>query len=353
MIKVFYQEDIIYRLAAIITYGINNGYSYKNIEERIVSSYFINELENNKYDIECTIENIVETIYKTKLNKEADISYRGLFIAESYFKLFINYNRSFEYLFLYWPISTFIEKYDVYHEMDFSNLKRDFETLVKQKSLIKKLSTEKQIKLSEISKLTGINKNTIDKYSSSDNYLNGASGETIYKLAKLFDVKENIFIANLAVYLDQTIYLFDKTSDNYRNYLGFYYANFFDSRINEKDFLYDISKQRFVSKDEHTKIMVLSTNSGGIDFNYLQNIIDPSTYLIVFQNAYFKDTTRYDYLKNLNCMEVMVIAQEFIFLVKRNLKKGLTDTINRSLIIRAKESSLNEHNKRGDIPSNI
>ena len=50
----------------------------------------------------------------------------------------------------------------------------------------------------------------------------------------------------------------------------------------------------------------------------------------------------------------MVIAQEFIFLVKRNLKKGLTDTINRSLIIRAKESSLNdEHNKRGDIPSNI
>lgn len=45
MIKVFYQNDIIDRLAAIFTYGLNNGYSYETIEERIISSPFVNNLE--------------------------------------------------------------------------------------------------------------------------------------------------------------------------------------------------------------------------------------------------------------------------------------------------------------------
>lgn len=52
MIKVFYQNDIIDRLAAIFTYGLNNGYSYETIEERIISSPFVNNLEKNEYDIE-------------------------------------------------------------------------------------------------------------------------------------------------------------------------------------------------------------------------------------------------------------------------------------------------------------
>ena len=58
MIKVFYQHDIIDRLAAIFTYGLNNGYSYETIEERIISSPFVNNLEKNEYDIESKIDKV-------------------------------------------------------------------------------------------------------------------------------------------------------------------------------------------------------------------------------------------------------------------------------------------------------
>lgn len=63
MIKVFYQNDIIDRLAAIFTYGLNNGYSYETIEERIISSPFVNNLEKNEYDIESKIDEVVESTF--------------------------------------------------------------------------------------------------------------------------------------------------------------------------------------------------------------------------------------------------------------------------------------------------
>ena len=256
MIRTFYQDDIINRLAAIITYGIDSGYSYKSIEEHIVNSTFVNDLENNQYDIESKIETIVESTYHIKLDKEADISFRGLFFAESYFKLFIHYNRSFEYLFLYWPLSLFVEKYGVYHEMDFSNLKKDFELERQKTTLIRKLSSERGIKLTEVSKLTGINDNTIDRYSRDDNNLIGVSHENIYKLSTLFGVKQNIFISNIAVYMDQSIYLFDKSNEDYRNYLGYYFASFYDKRINELDFKYDNAKKCFTSKNNLRLVVV-------------------------------------------------------------------------------------------------
>ena len=43
MIKVYYEKDIIDKLAALISYGLDNGYSYKSIEEHIVSSSFITD----------------------------------------------------------------------------------------------------------------------------------------------------------------------------------------------------------------------------------------------------------------------------------------------------------------------
>ena len=240
MIKIFYQEDIINRLAAIITYGYNKGYSYKSIEEYIVYSPFVIGLENNQYDIESKIETVIELTYQVKSVKkeEADISFKGLFLAESYFNLFLTYNRSFEYLFLYLPLEYLIDRYNVYHEMDFSNLKKDFEKMVKKTTLIKKIAVDRGIKLTEISKLTGINGNTIDRYARDDKYLYGASQQTIYRLSILFGVKENIFVSNLGVYLDQSIYLPSKSNKRYRDYLGYYFANYYDQRISEKKFHY-------------------------------------------------------------------------------------------------------------------
>lgn len=338
MIKAFYQEDIIERLAAIITYGLNEGYSYKSIEEHIVSSPLVAKLENNEYDIELKIEKAVETAYGLSLNTQADISFKGLFLAESYIKLFFFYNRSFEYIFLYWPLSYFLERYEIYHEMDFSNLRRDFESKTKETSLLKKLAQERGIKLIEISKLTGINENTIDKYSRDDKYLDGASNSNIYKLARLFDVKENIFISNLEVYFDQSVYLFDKSNKNYRNYLGLYYANYFDNRINERDFVYDEDNNRFESNDG-TKLVVVVSELKDQLISKLKEVVDSKTYLVIIPSGFLGENDLFKRLKELDAFDVLVSTQEYIYIAKKNYKKEVTDTVNCSLIIRAKEKA--------------
>lgn len=334
MIKAFYQNDITNRLAAIITYGLNEGFSYKSIEEHFVASSFVNALENNQYDIESKIEEVVESAYKVKLHKTAEISFKGLFLAESYFRLFLFYNRSFEYLFLYWPISMFVEKYGVYHEMDFSSLRDDFESAIKKTTLLRKLCISSKIKTSELAKLTGLNKNTLDKYSWNNKYLDKATADTIYKLAKLFGVKENLFITNLGIYLDQSAYLFDKFNQKYRNYLGFYFANFFDNRINEKDFVYDADNKLFVSKKDDTKIIILAGGQS-LDTNIKY---DSNTFVVFFSGAIFDGEISFNSFKDIKCLDIIVITQEFVYIVKKGIKKEITDTINRSLIIRAKKA---------------
>ncbi len=326
--------DIINRLAAIISYGLNEEYSYRTIEERIVSSPFINGLENNEYNNETQIEKIVESTYNISLaNKQADISFKGLFIAESYFKLFLYYNKSFEYIFLYWPLSYFLDRYGIYHEMDFSNLRKDFELKTKEATLLKKLSQDRNIKLVEISKLTGINENTIDKYSRDDKILYGASHDNIYKLAILFGVKENIFISNLAIYIDPSIYLFSDKYKDYRNYLGLLYANYFDKRINENDFTYDISSNCFESK-KGIKLIVIVDTLANLTISRINVLADSKTYLVVIPSGFFGNKTSLEYLKDTNAFEVFVLTQEYVYIVKKNIKKEITNTINRSLITR-------------------
>ena len=341
MIKTFYQEDIINRLAAIFTYGLNKDYSYKSIEEHIISSSFINSLENNDYDIESKIERIVESTFNVSLGgAQADISFKGLFFAESYLKLFFYYNRSFEYLFLYWPLEVFNEKYGIYHEMDFSNLRRDFQKRIDETTLIKKLAQERQIKLVDVSKLTGININTIDRYSRDDKYLFLASHDNIYKLSKLFDVKENIFISNLAVYLDQSIYLFDKSNKEYRSYLGLYFANYFDNRINEFDFKYDETNNCFISENG-IKLIVIADSLNNLTLSKLNELADKDTYVVFIPSGFFGDRSHFDYLMESQTLEIFVLTQEYVYMVKRRSQKEITDTINRSLIIRAKEAVSN------------
>ena len=336
MIKTYYQNYIVNCIAAIITYGLNEGYSSVSIEEHIVSSLFINKLENNEYDIESKMENIVESTYNTSLIKPVDISFKGLFLAESYFKLFVNFNKSFEYIFLYLPLDYLLDKYDIYHEMDFSNLKNDFIKQTNESTIIKKLSKKRQIKLKEISKLTGLNANTINKYCRNNNFIYSASFNNIYKLSKLFAVKENLFIENLGVYLDSSIYLFDKSNDDFRNYLGLYYANYFDNRIDENNFKYEKNKNCFFSKNG-IKLIVISSNLDDINIDKINEKTNSKTYLVLIPYSFFGNKSQFEFLKEASALEIFILAQEYVYFVKKNIQKEITDTISRSLISRAKE----------------
>ena len=337
MINAFYQDDIINHLAALFSYGLNNGYSCKAIEERISASKFINELENNKYEVESKIEKVVESTYGISLNNaQAEISFKGLFIAMSYFNLFLYFNKSFEYIFLYWPLSNFLHKYDIYHEMDISNLRSDFIRKINKKTLLNALSRDRHLKLIEISKLTGININTVNRYCRSDKHLYEASYKNIYKLSILFGVKVNIFAEKLFVYLDQSVYLFDGFNKDYRNYLGLYFVSYFDKRFDELDFRYDRINNIFIANN-NTKIIVISASMDNIDIAKLNQTIDKNTFVVIFPYGYIYDESQFKSFENIDALDVFVLTQEYIYFVKKKKKKEITNVVNDSLIIRAKE----------------
>ena len=339
MIQVFYKEDITKRLAALITYGLSSQYSCTAIEERIIASPFVNRLERNFFDSEESIEKAVEDAFGTKLKKEADISFRALFLAESYLKLFFSLNRSFEYLFLYWGLDNFIQKYGVYHEMDFSNLEEDFLSSVRKTPLLKKLSQERDIKLRDVARLSGISENTINKYAKDDRYLYACSQENGYRLARLFNVKENLFVSQIGVYLDTAIYLSDDAYKDYRNYLGFYYACYFDAEIHENDFVYDEANGYFVSK-EGKILRVLTCKEEDVGPLTLAAHAQKDCYVVLFLTGVLReDPKRYFALRRENARDVLVIGPENVYLVEKNRKRVITYTVMNSLVIRAKRSA--------------
>ena len=341
MIKIFYKNDIINRLSAIITYGVSKGYSYAFIEEKIISSSFVNGLENNYYDIGLSIEDVIEETYKVKLSQKADISFKGLFIGESYIRLFFELNKSFEYLFLYWPLSFFIDKYEIYHEMDFSNLKNDFLELSNGTSLLKKLSQKNNLKYVEISKLTGIKLNTIHKYASNDDHLYNASYQIIHALSQLFGVKDNLFIKSLSVYYDQSIYYSDEKNEHLINYLGMMFASYFDSRIDDEYFIYREEQEKFYYLKDYLELVVFYKNKLEINTEWVNSHADSHTYLVIFSKDSFDEDklSDFNHLKNINAYEVVVITKEKIFYIKKGMSKDITGVINKFLTIRAKELS--------------
>ena len=338
MIKTINVDELIKRLAAVITYGMQQFYSEKVMEEKIANSPLINNLEKGQFVYNESLEKCIEDTYKIKLFSHVDISFRALFISESYIRLFFKFNKSFEYLFLYWPIEYSIDKYGVYHEMDFSHLLFDFEKKVNDTSLLKKLSKEKNIKYTEISKLTGINLNTIVNYSRNDKNLYSAPFKSINKLATLFRVKENLFLESLDVYVDNSIYLSEQFNESFRNYFGLYFADYFDSNINGKDYIFFQENKCFISKSNQ-KLKVLVQDKNKIDISGIISESDSSTYLVIFLSGFFANKfVDYSIFNIPNVKEIMIISPEEVYIVKKGIRRDITDTVYKMLYIRAKNS---------------
>lgn len=340
MINIYYKNDIINALASIITYGLENHYSYKSIEERICRTALINDLENNNFDLNVNNIERINACYQVDFIESINISFKAFFIAESYLNLFYCYKRSFAYLFLYWPLDQFVDKYGLYHEMDFSNLKNDFEGEIKKTTLLTKLCKNKKIKLSEISKLTGININSLNKYKKSDTNLFGASYDTIHLLSLLFEIKENIFLADIGAYLDINIFLYDDYYQDYRNFLGMFYANYYDNRIKENEFIYDKTQHIFANKKNGMKLIVLCGDKAALS-NYKNYVTyDEKTYLVLIPTGfYYHQSDDYAFLLNTKVIDALIVTQENIYLVKAHKQVEINETVYRSLIIRSNRTN--------------
>lgn len=341
MIESKSEKSIIATLSALFSYGLNNRYSYNSVEEYIANSSFINELENCRF-ISPEIGTLCKEVYH--LGNEVvsiDVDFESRFYAEVYLYLFFKMQKSFEYLFLYMPLSDLVNNYEALHTADYSKVESVIEERIKNKKLLNRLADKRKIKLTELSSLTGININTIKKYAYSDEKLFSASIENIALLSFALNVKENIFFEHLYVFIDNGAYRFDKTDNNYRNYLGLLFASYYDARIIFTDFRYDKENNIFISKKDKTIIKVFTEDIRSIN---LDNVIDSSsenTYFIFFDFSWpYYDISQVDYDVLKKSKDVAIINQEYCYILKKHHTGLITDTINRILIMRAKRYAL-------------
>lgn len=336
-------------------YGLSRGYSYSAIEERIAKSDIVRDLENgdayflnqkNPEDIAKEIYNIPEKIdYLMESNALA------MWLGDIYTKLFFRKNKSLSYLFLYFPLENAIDAFDLYHEIDVTQLLKRFDEIEKDNTILSLLLKKKGLKARELSALTRININTVVSYKRSNENVYNAKYQHIYQISSVLKVNPNIFVERINNYTNSQMYDFDKDNPTYRLYLAYYLACYYDKEIAETK--YKQVNNTLVNGDNVFAVIWTNPPKEGLytpnDNKEIELLVkefknghqnSEKTILVVFEFSQISDETNY-YLpiRKYGFKKVIVINQLYCFILSQDkyLRREITDTINEACIRNAKE----------------
>lgn len=267
MIKVSSLGVLYDYLARIIYFGKVNNYSNGYIEERISSSFFIEELEKSSDDFlySDNIDDLIHDIYPFYRGKDYDYSAINplfLWIGEAYIRLFFKHHKAMEYVFLYIPLIDMINLFDLYHELDWSQLHNYFVSKTKEKTLLSKLIERKGISINKLAQLTNISVNTIAYYCKDDNHMYEAKYSYVNLIALALKVNIRIFLKEVNNYTYSGSYEFDKNNYLYRNYLGLYICSYYSLEVERRNYVYNPDKGLF--EYDNGYLLVKSTPSKAI-----------------------------------------------------------------------------------------
>ena len=136
----------------------------------------------------------------------------------------------------------------------------------------------------------------------------------------LFKIKENTFIKELPVYIDTSIYLFDDSNRDLKNYLGFYFANYYDTRISNKVFVYYKDENTFFAPDGEFNIKVIAIDAKDLSIEAINQISNEYIYVVVILTGIYFNDIDFDYLKDAISFDIAVITRHNIHFIKKNAK---------------------------------
>lgn len=224
-------------ISDIFQYGFDKKYHLKVIEERLIRSNLIINLEKNDDSLldKMTFDQIICDIYSLSTEETINTCYSDLsyWLSSIYIDLFFQYKKSFSYLFLYLPLEDAIKKYDLYHEMDITQLLNLFDQNQKQQTILSKVLKEKEISTKQLSVLSGISIHTLNGYCKSNEILYGARFDYIMLISQILNVNPNIFIRNIYISnpvmsnlssiidakIEKDIYMYFNTQELNQNYI--------------------------------------------------------------------------------------------------------------------------------------
>lgn len=361
MISVNNIDKIKILFARIFFYGLSKDYSYEYIEKKICDSFFVRMLEEHNDDsfiYNSNIFKVIDDIYlvsSSNVIKEDTLSMNSLclWLGEAYVRLFFKFAKSFSFIFLYFPLSTTIQAFNIYHEMDFVQLYDLFEELINKETILNKLLKKRSISKEQLSILSGINKNTISNYSRSNDNIYFSNYHNLFIISKILDVNINVFASNIMNKPSESMYLYNKEDEEYRRKLGLLFAEYYIKEIRDAHYIYDTVNGIYKSGDFYLKVLwtkyqkglnFVNTNQNmdirNVITEYLKNNnVDVSKLsLIIFEfNDMNESIDRYLSLNEFGLKNIFIINQQYFFQINNHLSRtrNITSTVNEYLMQRA------------------
>lgn len=185
----------------IISLAIEARIHLEIITDSISKSSLVKSLEKNEYSIfyrKTYYEIFLDIFDVSYINDNTFMKYDGgYWCGYVYMNIFYKYKKPLSYIFLKLPLSKLLDMYEVYHEMDISQVYEIFEKEVENDTIIGLLLKKHSISVKNLALKTTVPARTISYYKNSDDNLYKGSFENIAKISNYLDEPSNLFIKNI------------------------------------------------------------------------------------------------------------------------------------------------------------
>ena len=190
-------EDV---LSYLLSRSIQEKYSFPYIEKTISYSIMIGELERSNITTIAfsSMEKIYSDIFPLKENKNFILNVYDAYgwAGNTYMHLFLDFQMTFEAIFIILPIQLMLNLYHLYHEMSYSQIIGYFKALIPY-SCLDSIMKAKKISTNEASNETGIPFSTLKSLRYGKRDITKVESGVLFTLARYLDVKMESLLPNI------------------------------------------------------------------------------------------------------------------------------------------------------------
>lgn len=188
-----YLEEYTNLFERVLSVAYEQKYSPAALEKQIVYSSYFRAIEEDKdaFAPIITEADLIKAIFTDiPIDIESTPHYRQcIWAAESYLRIQGDTGLTFEAIFLYLPIQKMYQYFDLYHEMDFSQIINRFKELYAEKSILALLLTRYRYPLTYVAEQTKIPYATLSSLKKRKRDIQKASVDMVASLARFLHVR--------------------------------------------------------------------------------------------------------------------------------------------------------------------
>ena len=185
-------------LGRIIFFAVSSKIHLELITDKIAKSSFIDEMERDENSLICSrtsFEIFYDIFGIGYISDSFNMNYNGAYwCGYIYAKIFFEYRKPFSYIALKMPLDKLLDMYQLYHEMDISEVFEAFAEAESKVTIMKLLLKKHGISAAALSRKSGVALRTIARFKESDDYLYKGTYNNVYSLSRILKEPGNLFL---------------------------------------------------------------------------------------------------------------------------------------------------------------